>query len=111
MKLSFAFLTAAFVLAGPAHAGNYTVFGAGTESCGTLVKADRMQRLLADAWISGFLTGINGVQGSNLGKDTDATGRNVWIENWCQANPLETLSSATSELAIELMQQKKANAK
>lgn len=101
----------ALLVAGMAEAEAYALVGSGLVSCGTWT-ADRRayerpgpathssQSELQDAaWVVGFLSGI-GFMGelSNNGADpldnVDAEGVWAWIDNYCQAHPIDNIATA-----------------
>tara|TARA_R110002049_G_scaffold252663_2_gene427872 strand:+ start:663 stop:1028 length:366 start_codon:yes stop_codon:yes gene_type:complete len=86
----------------------FTVLSFGAKSCGVVVsdfEKNEWQKLLNSGWVGGFLTAINAVidQGGDIAKGTDPAGRDLWIYNYCKANPLHTLYNATDALTIELL--------
>ena len=88
-------------------AGKFTVLSMGTKSCGEVVadfKEDSRGKLSNSIWVAGYLTAINErvASRSNIAAGTDPEAWNLWINNYCSANPLESLSSATSALVAEL---------
>ncbi|MEJ8836334.1 hypothetical protein [Ramlibacter sp. AN1133] len=87
--------------------GRFTILSMGTKSCGEVVgdfKDDGRAKLSNSIWVAGYLTAINEyvVQRSNVAAGTDAAAWDLWIYNYCSANPLDSLSQATSALAKEL---------
>jgi hypothetical protein len=56
-------------------------------------------------WVLGFLSGIathNPPVVDGLGR-TDAEGIGHWIDDYCQAHPLDALHEAASALAVEMV--------
>ena len=90
---------------GAAHA--YTAIGAGTDACETWT-ADRRQPLGSGAlqdeqWVSGFLSGI-GYEGEEVidplvGLDAQAVW--AWVDDYCQAHPLEKIAAAAEAFSYE----------
>jgi hypothetical protein len=80
----------------------YRIIGFGGASCGSWT-ADRVERystgaIAKGAWILGFLSGIGFASNNDdnpLG-GVDAEGVWGWIDNYCRANPIKTLSDATT---------------
>jgi hypothetical protein len=78
------------------------MIGAGMDSCGTWT-ADRRNPRSSDAqqdqqWVLGFLSGI-GYQGDiNLNplNGMDANGVLAWIDNYCQAHPIDKIKEAAA---------------
>ncbi len=96
-------------VAHPDSSGHYQIVGYGTESCGTWVEERRdpskSWSVLADkGWISGFLSAYNvfGPGSGNVRRDTDSDGTSAWIDNYCLAHPLESLSDAVQALVSTL---------
>ena len=86
---------------------NFTVFSMGTKSCGNVVtdfKENDVGKLTNSIWVAGYITAINErvYKGSNVAAGTNPAAWDLWINNYCSANPLETLSSATTALVVEL---------
>jgi hypothetical protein len=84
------------------------VFGAGTVSCGTWTQARQARSIGAGAgaqWVAGYLSGLN-VGTASAGRDalsgTDFDGLMGWIDNYCQAHPLDPLVTAAHRLMIAL---------
>jgi hypothetical protein len=79
-------------------------------SCGSWAPAQQTQparAVLLKAWVIGFLSGIN------LASDkpdalmgTDYHGAMAWLDNYCKANPLSTITEAS----LKLIDQLRANA-
>ena len=92
--------------------GKFTILSMGTKSCGEVVadfKVDGREKFVNSIWVSGYLSAINEhvVNRSNVAAGTDPEAWNLWIDNFCAANPLETLSSATSSLVVELSKRRR----
>jgi len=110
------FVAVAFVLpscrktepeAVPAHA---VVELRGAPSCGSWTEMSATssnQRLYAEFWLVGYLSGrVMGSEKDFL-KGTDNSSINLWMDNYCKANPLEDIHKGADELAAELIQKKK----
>ena len=87
--------------------GKFTILSMGTKSCGETVadfKEDGRGKLTNSIWVAGYLTAINEhvAKRSNIAAGTDPEAWNLWINNYCTANPLDSLSSATSALVAEM---------
>ena len=94
------------LMSGPAEA--YTVAGLGNSSCGTWTAARREQRAVGyEQWILGFLNGIGfkGVSASASGGDPlnglDADAVWAWVDNYCQASPLDAIWLAAVQLSLD----------
>jgi len=85
-------------------------YGIGTLSCGQYVKTTRTgtryqrENLKSrfSAWLSGYFTALSVEQDKDLrhGKDIDAL--NLWVDNYCKANPLKNYYFAVKSLMLEL---------
>lgn len=90
-----------------AQAQEFMVLGAGNQSCGTWVK-NPATRQVGLSWVLGFLTAMNASEAIATGKrinvteGTDTNGVELWITNFCTANPLAPLSDATGSLFLTL---------
>jgi hypothetical protein len=92
-------LAAGVLLSLPAQAQTYNLIGSGTGSCGTW-SADRRQpppvAFQDEQWVLGFLSGIGfvGDGGDNPLNGVDAAAVWGWMDNYCQAHPLESIATA-----------------
>jgi hypothetical protein len=87
----------------------YLVFGHGSASCSAWTEeatnkartgSPSMLHELRMAWLLGFMTGV-GAAGFDL-KDMDTPAMEGFINNYCQQNPLVTISVAAHQLALEM---------
>ena len=55
-------------------------------------------------WVLGFISGLNwfGDGDGNVGPGVKAEGLTGWIDQYCQAHPLDSITTAGFELAKEL---------
>ena len=55
-------------------------------------------------WVLGFVSGLNayGLNSGNIAPSTNASGLIGWIDNYCAANPLDSVTTASFKLAEEL---------
>jgi len=102
-------LTVTLLLVSNAYA-EYVVLGVGNNSCDKYASRyeqketkERVTHAVEKEWIQGVITGINMAKNGFLGEKTDPEGLTLWIYNYCQENPLESLSKATENLAAELI--------
>jgi hypothetical protein len=85
--------------------------GSGHLSCGRWLKAENSNELAEQArsatmgqWVTGYLSGV----AVNLPPVGDGLRRSVWegirhwIDNYCQAHPLESVNDAAAALAVDL---------
>ena len=79
--------------------------GVGT-SCGSWTQARQTRTAtagLSAQWIAGYLSGLNNEPTSaDFLRGTDFDGIMAWIDNFCQANPLEKIGTAAYHLGDEL---------
>ena len=92
--------------------GKFTILSMGTKSCGGVVsdfKEDSRGKLSNSIWIAGYLTAINEhvVSKSNIAVGTEPAAWDLWINNYCMANPLDTLSAAAAALVDELSKRRR----
>ena len=65
------------------------------------------------AWLIGYLTGLNTMHDLNKNSDNPLNKVNsaeqiyVWMDNYCQKNPLNTIGDGGIQLFIELMKKAK----
>jgi len=112
--LSLIVLVLCFTFATPATArdkdGNYSAQG--PPSCGVWIhdrKEDGWEHVANAAWISGYITAYNiqtpGVY-SILGS-TDMESVRLWMDKYCQENPLKKLNNGMIVLTHELLPNRK----
>jgi hypothetical protein len=83
----------------------HVVYGHGNASCGSWVSdTSELIRAAKQAWVLGFLSGV-GYAGVSLNK-TDSDAVSVWMNNYCQAHPLDTISVGAKALVDELTARK-----
>ena len=108
-----------------AAAAGFNVWGVGTDSCATYVQeylADRRgahrERLRLElSWLQGFLTAENGetVAGAvahgakyprdfDILKTADVDALKLWVGNYCNAHPLNSITDAAIGLSKELIE-------
>jgi len=99
-----------------------SVLGAGQETCGSYIAASAGDALgvgksakwpdgqtffgmehLYQQWLAGFLSSANELRGITGKPDikVDFPGLDLWVRNWCNAHPLETVNSAAVTLLRE----------
>lgn len=84
------------------------VLGPGSASCVTW-NGDRQRNeshsQLNQAWVLGFVTSYNlykSASQSSAPRPMDSRGMMVWIDNYCDANPLKDISDAAQALIEDL---------
>ena len=104
MKRLFLTGIAALFLATGVQAQERTFIAYQNFSCGTWVSTRaKGQAARAEAWILGFLSGSNSeALTPDFLAGKDANGIEIWIDNYCRANPLESIMKAVSDLRNKL---------
>jgi hypothetical protein len=85
-----------------AHAQTFQVIGPGASSCGTWT-ADHatpnpMAKFLDEMWVLGFLAGVGDSTPLNPLQGLDANAVTVWVGDYCNAHPLDTILKASESL-------------
>jgi len=80
----------------------YTQYGSGIDSCGSWIKWRKTKSgwHQEGQWVSGFISAA-GYYGRNL-KKVDSYAMLAFMDNYCQQNPLSTISDGAKSLADEL---------
>ena len=81
----------------------------GPASCGSWIKERVKDGWPATAntnWLIGYLSGMVVYSRKDFIKGTDNDSLEAWVDNYCNANPLDSLDDAGIELAIELIRKK-----
>jgi hypothetical protein len=81
----------------------YAVLGPGTISCATWAQQrrdDGYPAVAAGDWVLGYATAFNEyvAAGGEATRGTDSAALFVWIDNYCRANPLDSLAMASRHL-------------
>ena len=94
------------ILAAPARA---QIKGAGATSCGVWVQSRKDGSWSVDLnWVLGFVSSYNHFVGRNIFGTSDAYAVAVWMDNYCQKNPLNTQYEGAIQLVSELSARAKA---
>ena len=85
---------------------SYTVLGQGLESCGEWTTHRQQNQADAEeAWVDGVISDQAMVRSTNSGKSvtlsTDAYGVWGWVDNYCLANPTQSIELATVMFMLE----------
>ena len=92
------------------HAGErlHMVYGVGNDSCGkwSAARKDGSYYEMAN-WVAGYITAVDTAspympEGYKELRKTDADAYSAWLDNYCKANPLETLAKASMALVAAL---------
>ena len=82
----------------------------GSPSCGTWIADNQKQnewpKMINQNWLIGFLSGLAVGSSNNSVIGTDNNSLNLWMDNYCKSNPLETVSDGGIDLFIELTNKK-----
>ena len=79
-------------------------------SCGDWVqerKIDSTRQMFFRRWILGYLSGLAVASEKNILKGTGNESIFLWIDNYCQANPLKDSADASDALFKELVKEKR----
>lgn len=77
----------------------------GRKSCGFWAKSradeDQFSKTVLQNWVMGYLSGVAMTKGSDFLRDLDGDSVFLWYDQYCQANPLDTLVDASEKLVKE----------
>ena len=90
----------------------------GARSCGQYVEAARDKKIslgyaATEAWVAGYITAYNSETRDTydiLGA-SDLKSAMLWLENWCNSNPLRNMGDAMQSLTAELHPRRHRSAK
>ena len=105
--LCLSVLVAVFVMMLVVKAHALTTMGA--IPCGKWVKNDSLAGIAAAAqseWLTGYLSGLAVGTAKNILINEDHDSLQLWVTNYCKANPLNDTSNAGNELFLELIRKK-----
>jgi hypothetical protein len=100
--LTLSVLTALSMISANARA----VIVTGAPSCGKWVhdrQQDAYPAVVDESWLVGYLSGIAHATQKDFLKGTNNDSLYLWVNNYCQANPLSYLDEAGDHLALELI--------
>ena len=87
--------------------------GFGVRDCGQwIARTDATGKRGLESWLSGYLTGVNAGHWLNQNNDDPLKKINsvsqiyLWMDIYCQKNPLSNIGAGGIELLIELQQKK-----
>jgi hypothetical protein len=104
---------------------SWVVYGEGNTSCGAWTKAQQQRPQLNATgstlisrssdfagqlqWIEGYMSAFNMYERRlpSLAKGMDVNGLFAWIDNYCAAHPLDSISIAADALIAELSQRQR----
>lgn len=85
------------------------IAGAGNVGCGVWIadkNANNRRLLDGQTWVLGYLSGKAVTAGKDILRNTPDESLFLWIDNYCQSNPLSNIADASSALYFELIRQK-----
>jgi hypothetical protein len=93
------------LMANQASAKKYYL-GAGGVSCGawleTRKNGDDVETFQLQAWVQGFVSGVNATSQNDFLAAPDAEAIFAWLDNYCRQHPLEKVIEASHLLILEL---------
>lgn len=76
-------------------------------SCGTWIQEKKTNAShISQLWLLGFMSGLAVGLEKDIIKKTDNSSIFLWMDNYCQANPLKDIEDGGIALSAELMVQK-----
>lgn len=80
----------------------------GSRSCGDWASSEQssMNKVVSVTWLVGYLSGLAWESNKDFLRGTDNPSIELWMDNYCKANPLKHISDGANELAAELIRQK-----
>lgn len=79
----------------------------GNTSCGRWVKdrsaSSLRDQLAGDSWLIGYLNGVAAWSDVDILNQVDGESLMLWMDNYCKANPLESVAHGGMVLGVELM--------
>jgi hypothetical protein len=78
----------------------------GVVKCGDWVQERNNRSVAATAyefWLLGYLSGISVVTGKKFLNGTNAASIELWMDNYCRNNPLESIGVGGDALSLELI--------
>jgi len=88
----------------------YTIWGNGNQSCGSWTATHNdntdgsaIEEASQEAWVEGFITAFSAFGFTPSRTFTlDYAALKAWIDNYCSAHPLDSISKASEVLAVQL---------
>lgn len=117
MKLSVLLVLAELICGwcSPVFSAGRIAIGDGANTCGAWIeerRSDSQRSQLWKGWVLGFVSGANVYDvNPELLRQVDAPVIYIWVDNYCRANPLDTVNDAVVGLIQELMRRNKQNPK
>lgn len=83
----------------------------GSPSCGNWIdyknKGDKLGTIVNERWLVGFLSGMAISEQLDVLPGTDNDSLSLWMDNYCRANPLESVFAGGELLFWELAKKKR----
>ena len=108
IKKTLLWTVASLCLSSAASAQEIAIKGA--TPCGKWVnesKENDWPRLINRSWFMGFISGKAAESRRDVLRGTDAASLYLWLDNYCQSNPLKDIADAADMLVLELAKQKR----
>lgn len=104
MNLRYLVITLAIVgLANSALAETKPILGPGAGTCGTWTQERKETQYPHKlGWVLGFISSYNHYMNKNIFGNADAQAIASWIDNYCSANPLDSVYTVSIALIREL---------
>lgn len=102
-------LMLAAAVAAPSSSRYVQVFNfPAADSCATWTRyrSEKVSQSL-EGWVLGFVTGRNFYGTGNVGLGVQAEGLTGWVDQYCAANPLDSVTTAAVKLVNELQKRSK----
>ena len=81
----------------------------GGKSCGEWIKYRHeggWPKVIVQNWLMGYLSGVAMESGIDYLKEAEGESVYIWVDNYCNSNPLERTVNAADKLIIELRKRK-----
>lgn len=101
-KLKLFLLAVSITISAASYADGYTIYGAGSSSCGEWVSERATGSWHSKGqWMLGVISAVGYYSVSDL-KKIDSQAFAVWMDNYCKENPLSQFSEGVYSLVEEL---------
>ena len=108
-NLSQILLLSAILFSASGHSAMLvTVTGAGTDSCGDWVLAEKAAgtpQFIYKTWVDGYLTGFNmsTIMEKDILREKGLSEIYVLISDYCKKNPVKSIMMATNHIAVNVL--------
>jgi hypothetical protein len=101
---------------------SYPILGVGTSSCGVWTRARAgtdfdLDKAAISSWLLGYVTAVNfwttasSRKSGGVSEGYDNEALLAWVDNYCKANPLQTIEKASGNLLRELLDRRESKEK